>query len=44
MMTYKEICDVVLLELSIEARLNKNIPEKLASDLAKYYKNVYTRL
>ena len=27
-----------------EARLNKNIPEKLASDLAKYYKNVYTRL
>ena len=44
MMTYKEICDVVLLELSIEARLNKNIPEKLAIDLAKYYKNVYTHL
>jgi len=44
MMTYKEICDVVLLELSIEARLNKSVPERLAVDLAKYYKNVYKAL
>lgn len=44
MMTYKDICDVVLVELSIEARLNKNISENLANNLYQYYTNVYNRL
>ena len=43
-MTYKDICDVVLVELSIEARLNKNISENLANNLYQYYTNVYNRL
>tara|TARA_B100001093_G_C26761057_1_gene985720 strand:- start:421 stop:1203 length:783 start_codon:yes stop_codon:yes gene_type:complete len=44
MMNYKDICDVILLELSIEARLNNWISEKLTEGLSNYYDKVYTKI
>ena len=41
MMKYRNICDVIQVEMSIDVRENKFIPEEVAISLIKYYKNVY---
>jgi len=41
MMNYKDICDVVLVELSPEVRKNPNIPQYIACGLCDYYNNIY---
>jgi len=41
MMKYRNICDVIQVEMSIDVRENKLIPEEVANLLIKYYKNVY---
>jgi hypothetical protein len=43
MMDYKDICDVILLELSIEARTNDWISDRLSEALSNYYNKVYTK-
>jgi hypothetical protein len=44
MMNYKDICDVVLVELSPEVRKNKDIPNYIASGLCDYYNNIYINI
>ena len=44
MMNYKDICDVNLVELSLETRKNKKTPSKIAKGLIQFYKNVYKTL
>jgi hypothetical protein len=44
MMNYKDICDVILAELSPEVRKNNKTPQQLAKGLVKYYKKVYQGL
>ena len=43
MMDYKDICDVILIELSIEARTNNWISDRLSEALSNYYNKVYTK-
>ena len=43
MMDYKDICDVILMELSIEARTNDWISDRLSEALSNYYNKVYTK-
>ena len=44
MMNFKDICDVVLVELSPEVRKKQKAPEQIAKGLVKYYKKIYKDL
>ena len=40
-MNFKDICDVVLVELSPDVRKNKKTPTQIAKGLVKYYEEKY---